>query len=260
MNLDEIEARANAATPGPWDVERETGLISTDDGCAVASIHPHGNVRTVIHTGERYSHSDAAFIAAARSDVPALIARVRELEAELDELWTRYKKLDEEDDNLREALAGAYSGYESRCRCATYSEGETLLRAQAAEAQQLAKQMMGARDALSVVLKRAHGALADAGDVPVPELHEHIDGTIRAIVRQRDEERMRSRVLEQTLAETQADLERSLACWEEAGMQGRSAHSVMLGLAEERDRYKGAYDSIRARIDAIELDMARKPA
>ena len=43
----------------------------------------------------------------ARTDVPALIARVRELEAELDELWTRYKKLDEEDDNLREALAGA---------------------------------------------------------------------------------------------------------------------------------------------------------
>lgn len=43
----------------------------------------------------------------ARADVPALIARVRELEAELDELWTRYKKLDEEDDNLREALAGA---------------------------------------------------------------------------------------------------------------------------------------------------------
>jgi chromosome segregation ATPase len=50
----------------------------------------------------------------ARTDVPALIARVRELEAELDELWTRYKKLDEEDDNLREALAGAMDGWKCR--------------------------------------------------------------------------------------------------------------------------------------------------
>lgn len=50
----------------------------------------------------------------ARTDVPALVARVRELEAQLDELWTRYKKLDEEDDSLREALAGAMDGW--RCR------------------------------------------------------------------------------------------------------------------------------------------------
>jgi molecular chaperone GrpE (heat shock protein) len=50
----------------------------------------------------------------ARTDVPALIARVRELEAELAELWTRYKALDAEDDNLREALAGAMDGW--RCR------------------------------------------------------------------------------------------------------------------------------------------------
>ena len=56
----------------------------------------------------RLANSDA------RTDVPALIARVRELEAELDELWARYKKLDEEDDNLREALAGAMDGW--RCR------------------------------------------------------------------------------------------------------------------------------------------------
>jgi hypothetical protein len=56
----------------------------------------------------RLANSDA------RDDVVALIARVRELEAQLDELWTRYKKLDEEDDNLREALAGAMDGW--RCR------------------------------------------------------------------------------------------------------------------------------------------------
>ena len=460
MNLDEIEARANAATPGPWDVERETGLISTDDGCAVASIHPHGNVRTVIHTGERYSHSDAAFIAAARTDVHALIARVRELEeeckewqdawdgverygihtkgtcyladllgmrdhkmtadyvahaavarvreleAERDQALDDYQdmgqkmndecaKLEKERDEARKEAAAwalrvvelaraneqlaqeradfklraedeiannvvnlnahrnqverlkkletdirdhvshtggnglaaledlaeevrktwvrvddecielraerertrifgsrkfaelraadveqmreyglSYEGVRKVLReyndgeisfgklmdliraaaramaepTATYSEGETLLRAQAAEAQQFAKQMMDERDEALANYKTA--CIANA----------LCDRQRAEAERERDEERMRTRVLEQTLAETQADLERSLACWEEAGMEGRSAHSVMLGLAEERDRYKGAYDSIRARIDAIELDMARKPA
>ena len=60
MNLDEIEARANAATPGPW---REG-------------------------SSDLYSVRNAAFIAAARTDVPALIARVRELEAECERLRT----------------------------------------------------------------------------------------------------------------------------------------------------------------------------
>jgi hypothetical protein len=47
---------------------------------------------------------------------------------------------------------------------ATYSEGETLLRAQAAEAQQLAKQMMDERDKLRAecaALRREIAALMD---------------------------------------------------------------------------------------------------
>jgi hypothetical protein len=40
-----------------------------------------------------------------------------------------------------------------------------------------------------VLLKRAHGALADAGDVEVPPLTEPIDEVIRAIAHQRDEAR-----------------------------------------------------------------------
>lgn len=52
--LDAIEARANAATPGPWD---EPGF-SALDAC------------------------DARFVAHARTDVPRLIAEVRRLQSE----------------------------------------------------------------------------------------------------------------------------------------------------------------------------------
>jgi hypothetical protein len=114
MNLDAIEARANAATPGPWAVYEKPdpwgywavqdadGKDVFDDGSAGAEY------------GQTCSIADRDFLVAARTDVPALVARVRELEAELNELWARYKKLDEEDDSLREALAGAMDGW--RCR------------------------------------------------------------------------------------------------------------------------------------------------
>ena len=67
MNLDEIEARANAATPGPWTPQ----TIRLIDGVDLPDA--------TVAQWQR----DAAFIAAARTDVPALSARVRELEAEL---------------------------------------------------------------------------------------------------------------------------------------------------------------------------------
>jgi hypothetical protein len=79
MNLDEIERRANAATPGPWmpPTERERGpgcddraCVVDHEGCAVWPWH---------------RREDMEFAYAARVDVPALIARVRELEAERDE-------------------------------------------------------------------------------------------------------------------------------------------------------------------------------
>ena len=79
LDLDAIEARANAATPGPW--ERETGERERQYVAAV----PMGGKRSyaiVADSGGRHPWADADFIAHARTDVPALIARVRELEAE----------------------------------------------------------------------------------------------------------------------------------------------------------------------------------
>jgi hypothetical protein len=82
INLDEIEARANAASEGPWTVYENAepldywtvqdadGKDVFDDGSACAEY------------GQTCSIADRDFLVAARTDVPALVARVRELEAE----------------------------------------------------------------------------------------------------------------------------------------------------------------------------------
>jgi hypothetical protein len=71
-HLNEIEARANAASPGPW-------------GCKWVY---RGATRTAFLMREEGDgwfvgpNLDATFIAHARQDVPALIAEVRRLQAE----------------------------------------------------------------------------------------------------------------------------------------------------------------------------------
>lgn len=65
MDLDAIENRANAATEGPWEYDGRT-LWGRDDIGRIKAVTPE----------------DRVFTAAARTDVPDLVARVRELEAE----------------------------------------------------------------------------------------------------------------------------------------------------------------------------------
>jgi hypothetical protein len=66
IDLEEIERRANAATPGPWKYCADSDAIK--------------GTNALIVRGAR--SNSGPFIASARTDVPALIARVRELEAE----------------------------------------------------------------------------------------------------------------------------------------------------------------------------------
>jgi len=66
-----IEARANAATEGPWEVS--TGMAD----------------QSIIFMPDGYSfkvngHPDSKFIAHARTDVPALLALVRERDAQIE--------------------------------------------------------------------------------------------------------------------------------------------------------------------------------
>lgn len=66
MDLDAIEQRTRAATEGPWEYDGRT-LWGRDDIGRIKADTPE----------------DRAFTAAARTDVPALVARVRELEEAL---------------------------------------------------------------------------------------------------------------------------------------------------------------------------------
>jgi hypothetical protein len=74
--LTAIGNRANAATTGPWEGTKNSCVVSKHDACG-----------TVFETGcgccteKDLSAEDAAFIAAARVDVPALIAEVQRLRA-----------------------------------------------------------------------------------------------------------------------------------------------------------------------------------
>ena len=90
--LAKIEARANAATAGPWARDMyEDG----EEGEGPHGVHPGSrgewvesrdvvsyaasDVGTVEIAAGCYTDADAAFIAAARADVPALVAEVRRL-------------------------------------------------------------------------------------------------------------------------------------------------------------------------------------
>ena len=68
LDLDAIEARAEAATPGPW-MEPRNGL-----GLGW-TIFPKNSKGWSIATCD--SGTDADFIAASRTDVPALVAELR---------------------------------------------------------------------------------------------------------------------------------------------------------------------------------------
>ena len=88
LDLDAIEKRANAATPGPWRACRE-------GACSCGQVWSIPLDRIISHpafeydfdetsTPEIYHAPNAAFIAAAREDIPALVAEVRRLRALLD--------------------------------------------------------------------------------------------------------------------------------------------------------------------------------
>ena len=80
--LDKIEARANAATEGPWEVKPYNGWHDASDeidsfvGPSDATIVEQLGCGCC-DVGLEVSPTDAEFIAHARTDVPALIAALR---------------------------------------------------------------------------------------------------------------------------------------------------------------------------------------
>ena len=74
QELAEIEARANAATPGPWD--SAYGMTGTFVFEVLNEDDAHCTIAELSRFNQR---NDAAFISHAREDIPALIAEVRRL-------------------------------------------------------------------------------------------------------------------------------------------------------------------------------------
>ena len=70
IDLDDLERKAKAATPGPWEADYGAAAISGPNGFAIYDEGGH-------------SEEDAAFIVAARNSFLALIDRIRLLEAAL---------------------------------------------------------------------------------------------------------------------------------------------------------------------------------
>ena len=143
MNIDEIEARANAATPGPWAV------LQFDEDM------PATQVKAVSGYGAScdWEH-DATFIAAARTDVPALIARVRELEAERDEARAEVERLRELlDENAYERglLARRLTEAQTR-RDEAYRRGAEAMREACASRLAVGAFALSPEDAAKVVL------------------------------------------------------------------------------------------------------------
>jgi hypothetical protein len=121
-DLQAIELRANAATPGPWAI--------VYDGSSDWSIGPQPDPQGLSVAGVWKSGwndgnpPDAEFIASARTDVPALIAEVRRLRAASESPLRRYDVVYGEGRNRRRATVDAYSATDARARM---TEG-TLIR------------------------------------------------------------------------------------------------------------------------------------
>lgn len=77
--LAEIRARAEAATPGPWEHEY-------DERDAWRVFGNPAMLTTVLTPGIPPRYSDAAFIAHAREDIPFLLAEVERLREGLREI------------------------------------------------------------------------------------------------------------------------------------------------------------------------------
>ena len=73
--LDEIEARTNAATPGPWEAgcnDRHMHYATTENEEFCNTYGPE-----LYDSQGFFSEDDTEFIAHARTDVPALVAALR---------------------------------------------------------------------------------------------------------------------------------------------------------------------------------------
>lgn len=89
LDLDAIKARAEAATEGSWEAQDYSGDPGDEGSCITAGEPGTMQQRAIAYaidyswTTTESCAADATFIAAARTDVPALVAEVERLRADL---------------------------------------------------------------------------------------------------------------------------------------------------------------------------------
>lgn len=81
LDFDAIRARADAATPGPWDEETVYALLKHFERNTYLGEYPFDR------------HVDAPFIAHSRTDIPALLDKIAWLQREHDECVRSHQKM-----------------------------------------------------------------------------------------------------------------------------------------------------------------------
>ncbi len=88
--LNEIEARVDAASDGPWYADKHSVFVKLEDDESLSEYdrerHREMNDEEAIYEDQHSSPHNAEFITHAREDVPALVAEVRRLRQENDDL------------------------------------------------------------------------------------------------------------------------------------------------------------------------------
>lgn len=90
--VDDIRARAEAATQGPWAIWHDLdhrGFTTVGDAESYDEILANGECEESNPTAHVYVEEDAEFIAHAREDVPWLLEHVDRLLEERAEAWER---------------------------------------------------------------------------------------------------------------------------------------------------------------------------
>jgi hypothetical protein len=83
--LEAIQKRADAATPGPWSAFTDPARRA-DQSLIVAPPPEYGLIHVQTHKDFASLNHDATFIAHAREDIPKLLAEVRRLRDENEQL------------------------------------------------------------------------------------------------------------------------------------------------------------------------------
>lgn len=116
--VEEIEARVSAATEGPWlwDVPRRDGRygeVGALRSMLPATVCEFGeeNCSDDCREGTLPSKEDRDFMAHARSDVPWLIERLREMQRERDALALRVNRLENAAGEVQDRLVTVVEGF-----------------------------------------------------------------------------------------------------------------------------------------------------